>query len=126
VLDGHEVVLQRLRLVLGLAEQLAGSPPQPRLSAAAHLGETLDAFFDRGLQRSQVSPGLLQEGTRDAVLLLEHGSEQVLREQLRVAVAGRNVEGLAERLLALRGHPIRSHHAPLAIDCAPLGARAVG
>ncbi len=114
VLHRRELVLERLCLVVRLAHDLVRPPREAGLGPAADAREPFELAGERGLQRHDVRPRLLEQRSRDAPLLQQHGGEQVLGDELGVAPARSLVDGLAERLLALGGHLVGTHGSPMA------------
>ena len=110
VLDRDEVVLQRLRLVLGLAQDLHGATRKPGLRAgSADARELVEVRIESLLERRRVTSSLRQQGTKDAPVLREHGLHQMLGNELGVSTSAREVTCLAKRFLALGRHPVGSH-----------------
>ena len=109
VLDRDEVVLEPLGFVLGLREQRREAPAEGRLGAARHLRQTRQALVEVADEVGCPGAGALDERTADAALLLEDGDQEVLRNELGIAALGREIDGGAQRFLALGGRAIHSH-----------------
>src|SRR5262249_1415479 len=72
MLDRDEVVLERLRLVLGFLKERVHAPAQTGLCAAAHFRQALELLLDLAPERARLSPRSLDERRADAVALLEN------------------------------------------------------
>src|SRR5262249_31677532 len=112
MLDGDEVVLERLRLVLGFLKERICPPADPRLGAAAHFRERVESLLELPPDGSGRSPGPLHERGPNGVALLEHRDQDVLRNYLWITRADGPITGGAQRLLALRRQSIHLHGSP--------------
>src|SRR5690606_6340096 len=99
-----------LRDVFGSLIEGKSAPPEARLRGAAlHLGQLLQLPLEARTQPIRVRPGELHEGTADPLLLVQNGYEQVLRQDLRVALTNGEPEGGLQGFLALGGEAVDLH-----------------
>ena len=113
VLDGDEIVLERLRFVLRTTDDLHRPARERRLGAAGHARELRNVLVDTTEERVGVASGLDEDWKGDSTLLLEHRLDEVLRRDLRITSTASEIRCGAERLLALRRHPIGTHRQTL-------------
>jgi hypothetical protein len=106
-----------LRDVLRRLIEGQGASTEARLGATLHLRQLGDLALDVRTQSIGVGAGQLHQRTGSALLLIEDGQEQVLRENFRVSGAGGEAERGLEGFLALGCQSIHLHGA------SPLGSR---
>jgi hypothetical protein len=121
VLGRDEVVFQLFGLVFGLLQHREPAPRQPRLGAPRHTRQRLGLLGERAHERVDARPRLLHERRHDAPLLREQREQQVLGHELGVALAARQIDGVAHGLLCLVRESLESHGR---LHLAPLRRRA--
>ena len=118
VLDREVLVFELLCFVVRAPNELQRASRHPRLGPPRDAGQALEMLAERLAQRSHVDPRLLQEGTCDSTVLLEHGQDDMLRLQLGVAESRGLFKRALKGLSALGRHPVGAHrillprHAP--------------
>ena len=111
VLGGDIGIAHLPGIFLGPVEHPVQLPTEAGLRAGALLPrEPADLTLHLVGQTADVHPGLLQQRLHHPLGLLNQGQEQVSVVDDWVAQAARLPGRIAERLLGLDGHPIRSDH----------------
>ena len=96
------------RRVVGPLQQPRQVGTDLHLLLAFDLGQALDGTVHRRLQRPHVGPGALQQRAR-AVLLAQHGGQQVQGIDVGVVVAQCQGLGVGQGFLELGGELVDSH-----------------
>jgi hypothetical protein len=111
VLDGDELVTERGHLILGSledADEALGGADVLR-GVTADLRQAGEAPASALRDRRDVGGELAKDGGNEALLLLEHGDEEVYGGDLRVAGIGREPLRGGDRLLGLCRESICLH-----------------
>ena len=99
MLGRDEVVLERLRFVFGLLQELERAPRRFGSAPPLTLGYVSILASRAPGRRVGIGARLLHERPADAALLLDDGAQEVLGIELRVAATAGEVDGSAHGLL---------------------------
>ena len=91
VLGRDVLVFEPLGLLLGLVERFAQRVAEVRLAAAADLRKPLDRRDERRSKRLDGRARVLEQGRRDAFVLVDQGVQQMLRLDGLVTVLPRQL-----------------------------------
>src|SRR5262249_42224998 len=109
VLAGDVLVLELLRLVLGLVDILEQPLAEPASVAALDLGKALEGLVDPALHQARVGADPAEESLGHALLLGEQRLREVLGLDLGGAHAARKGLRSLEGLLGLQGELFDAH-----------------
>ena len=72
-------------------------------------GQAINRLIERRLERLHIHPGLRQQRSRTAIVLLQQGEQQVLRLDHLVVVTDRQALCIGQSLLKFGGKFVEAH-----------------
>ena len=105
---GDELVTALERFLFGCLQQPAQVGADLHLVLDLHLGQVVDGFLRRGLQRAHIGAGTLQQRAR-AVVLLQQGQQQVQGVDIGMVVAQRKRLGFRQGFLEFCRQFVNTH-----------------
>ncbi len=107
-LAGNVRVALLVGFLLGALQQADGVAAGLNLLGTLHLGQLVDLLGEAGGQGRHLDTGAFEQGL-GAVVLLQHGQQDVGRLDVGVVAGHRQALGLGERFLEFGGELVESH-----------------
>ena len=109
-LAGDELIAALLRFLVGKVEQVGQIAANRHLAAVPFdRGQAINRLIERRLERLHIHPGLRQQRSRTAIVLLQQGEQQVLRLDHLVVVTDRQALCIGQSLLKFGGKFVEAH-----------------